>query len=859
MRVLWKHKVIRNPWPYCSLPAKKPAKRCCKKGPRRYAGGSATGGLTVVKDEGPRRAGWMPGKRGFRGIGQQGNGRGTEESEASLKDARTFRVRQAVRRMLLAGLTALWISCAAAAQAPLTSVSAVAKLTNAQASQMPAADFEATVTYFRGYEHTLFVEDGGAAIYVSAGNNLHLVPGDVVRVQGVARPSFRPYVEARKITVYDHEAVPKPEPATFEEMIAAEKDCKLVQVKATIRSADIAPMADSPIPTIFLHMLVDGGPVDATVDSTDASALENLLDAEAEVTGVASGEFDNKMQQTGVLLHVQSLADVKILKRASVEPWALPVTPMDRLITGYDIEELTERVRVHGTITYYQPGNALVLQDGAKSAWVSTASYQPMQIGDVADAVGFPDVQNGFLKLTHSEVEDHQTQAPVIPDLLTAKELSSGGNSANGHNFDLVSVEGQVITEVRQSSEDDYLLASDGRLFSAIFEHRNGPAGPALPPMKQVPVGTQIRVTGICMLDDANPFNGEVPFRILMRNFDDVEVIAKPGWLNVQHLTELVIVLLVVIFFIGIRNAYAERKARRKIAGLAYVERRRGKILEDINNSQPLAGILEQITELVSYRLDGAPCWCQVAEGAKLGNRPAVLSTLRVTEMPIPARSGPALGILFAAFDASTPPRAVEAEALSMATGLATLAIETSRLYSDLVHRSEFDQLTDIQNRFSLEKHLDSLIHASRQSARILGLLYIDLNDFKQVNDAFGHRAGDLYLQEVALRMKRQLRPGDILARLGGDEFGVLVPHIRCRADAEEISLRLEACFAAPFAGDGFAVNGSASIGIAIYPEDGASKDELLSAADAAMYASKQARSRRSAAPMLELEPGLRK
>jgi len=754
-------------------------------------------------------------------------------------------------------LAALWISSVAAAQAPLASVSAVAALTNAQASLRPEADFEATVTYYRGGEHTLFVQDGQSAIYVNAPTSLKLAPGDRVRVQGRVRPSFRPYIDSREIVLLGRGELPKPVAATFEEMIRAEKDCTLVTVEATVRSADVLPSI--PVPTTSMHMLVDGGPVDATLDNADPTALADMLDAEVEITGVVSGEFDNKMQQTGVLMHVQSLAFVKILKRASVDPWSLPITPMDRIITGYNVQELTQRIRVHGTITYDQPGDALVLQDGTKSAWVSTASYQPMQIGDAADAIGFPDVQNGFLKLTHSEFIDHEAQAPVVPALLTAKELATGGNTAHGHNFDLVTVEGQVVTEVRQTSEDDYLLSSDGRLFSAIFEHRNSLAGPSLPPMKEVPVGAEIRVTGICMLENANPFNGEVPFRILMRNFDDIQVIARPGWLDVQHLTELVIVLLVAIFLIGVRNAYAERKARRKIAGLAYVERRRGKILEDINNSRPLAEILEQITELVSFRLDGAPCWCQVADGAKLGNRPAELATMRVAEMPIPARSGPALGTIRTAFDASTQPRAVEAEALSLATGLATLAIETSRLYSDLVRRSEFDLLTDIQNRFSLERHLDTLIDASRKSAKIFGLLYIDLNDFKQVNDVFGHRAGDLYLQEVALRMKRQLRPGDMLARLGGDEFAVLVPNIRCRADAEEISLRLEACFATPFAGDGYEVNGSASIGIAIYPDDGSDKDELLSAADTGMYASKQARSRRSVASAPELVPGVRK
>jgi diguanylate cyclase (GGDEF)-like protein len=90
--------------------------------------------------------------------------------------------------------------------------------------------------------------------------------------------------------------------------------------------------------------------------------------------------------------------------------------------------------------------------------------------------------------------------------------------------------------------------------------------------------------------------------------------------------------------------------------------------------------------------------------------------------------------------------------------------------------------------------------------------------------------------------MKRQLRSHDLLARLGGDEFAVLVPMIHNRADAEEIALRVERCFDAPLAIEGFVLHGSASVGIALYPQDGATKDGLLNAADAAMYETKNAK-----------------
>jgi len=295
---------------------------------------------------------------------------------------------------------------------------------------------------------------------------------------------------------------------------------------------------------------------------------------------------------------------------------------------------------------------------------------------------------------------------------------------------------------------------------------------------------------------------------------------------------------------LSLRAWLVERRSRRQSASTAYMEKRRGRILEDINKGRPLAEIVVQITELVSARLQGAPCWCQIVDGARLGNRPPRLPmpSLRIVEVPISSRSGAALGTIHAAFDARVKPRPMETQTLDMAAALATLAIETSRLYSDLVHRSEFDLLTDAQNRFSLERFLYEQIEAARQSGDIFGLLYVDLDDFKQVNDLYGHHVGDLYLQEAAARMKRQLRPGDMLARLGGDEFAALVPRARSCSGVEEIAQRLERCFADPFHLDGHVIRGTASVGVAIYPEDGTTKDSLLTAADAAMYVSKHMR-----------------
>ncbi len=718
----------------------------------------------------------------------------------------------------------------------ITSLAALHSLTNDEAAKSIPAAFEATVTYHIKGSVGLFVQDGGSAIYIDAPKDVTLTPGDRVLVRGKTHASFRPDIVAESVTVIGHGAAPAPVPASYRRLVHADFDCMRVTVRGNVRSADLVSYGK--VVNIYLELLMDGGSIDAIIDSSDGSMLKKLVGAEVEVAGSASGKFDSKMQLTGIVLKVPAIWDVKILREAPSGPDALPFTPMDDILEHSYVRDLSERVRVEGTITYYLPGAAAVLQNGARSLWIETKDEQPLNIGDRAIALGYPAVRNGVLTLTAAEVEDSHRRSPVAPQRIGWDELDSGTNA-----FNLISIEGQVVKEGREEYQDEYLLTAAGHLFSVIYRHIDEDLGFELPPMKQVPVGATVRVTGITSVSyGSNPFEGPAGFDVLLRSFDDIEVVAKPSWLNVRNLTRLVEILLAVIFIIGIRVIWTERQARLRNATMAYLERRRGKILEDINNFRPLAEILERINELVSARLGGAPCWIQVKNGATLGNLLSENSRagLRVVEEPIPSRSGPALGAICAAFGPHTKPHAVEIESLAQAAGLARLAIETSWLYSDLVHRSEFDLLTDIHNRFSFEKQIETAIEAARQSAGIFGLLYIDLDNFKQVNDQFGHHTGDLYLQEVALRMKHQLRPGDILARLGGDEFAVILPNVRGRAEVEEITLRLERGFERPFTWGDCTVHGTASIGIAIYPADGTTRDSLLSAADAAMYVAKQ-------------------
>jgi diguanylate cyclase (GGDEF)-like protein len=743
--------------------------------------------------------------------------------------------------IVLAGAAVAW----AEPPAPLTTLRAIHVLTNAQAAHAIPVEFEGTATYHSNGDIDLFVQDGDTAIYVEAPRDVVIDPGDRVLVHGKTRASFRPDIVADKVTVLRPGTLPKPVPATYLQLIRSELDCRRSTVRAQVRSANIVQYGK--LQSIYMELLMDGGYIDATVFGSDQNIVKQLLDAEVEITGVVSGKFDSKSQLTGILLEVPRLSDVRILKPSNISPETRPITPMDDILKGYFVHDRTQRVRVHGTITYYQPGSAVVLQDGGKSLWVSTLYEQPLQVGDLADATGFPDARDGSLALTHAEIEDSHKMAPIEPHPVSWTELASGANA-----FELISVEGRVVMAVRQADRDEYVMVANGHLFSSIYHHPDQDAGVPLPPMKQIAQGSQVRITGVSMVYyGSDPFVGPVAFDVLLRGPEDIQVISGPSLLSVPNLIFTVIFLLMIVGAGGVRGWSLERKIRRQTATIATrneveaaLERRRSRILEDINGSKPLAEIIEEILGMTSLTLKGASCWCDIADGSRLGNMPADAEDLRLLREEIPARSGSGspLGAMMAAFDPRDPQKGDEAEALSMGAKLAALAIETRKLYCDLVRRSEFDLLTDVHNRFSLDRQMEACISLARETASNFALIYVDLDEFKQVNDHYGHRVGDLYLQEVAARMKHQLRGGDMLARLGGDEFAALMPMVGTRAQAEEIALRLERCFDEPFAVGGHMLSGSASVGIALYPEDGTTRDSLLSAADAAMYVTKHTR-----------------
>ncbi|MER7845078.1 EAL domain-containing protein [Kitasatospora sp. NPDC096077] len=165
---------------------------------------------------------------------------------------------------------------------------------------------------------------------------------------------------------------------------------------------------------------------------------------------------------------------------------------------------------------------------------------------------------------------------------------------------------------------------------------------------------------------------------------------------------------------------------------------------------------------------------------------------------------------------------------------------EQRQMERELTHRAFHDSLTGLANRVLFQDRVGHALSRGERSGAVTGVLFIDLDDFKMVNDTQGHAVGDELLVAVSLRVSTALRSSDTAARLGGDEFAVLVEDALCPTDVDTIAGNVLAVFAEPFKLSAGAVRVSASIGVAT-TEDSVDATELLSHADLALYSAKAA------------------
>jgi diguanylate cyclase (GGDEF)-like protein len=744
-----------------------------------------------------------------------------------------------VPRTTLALLLTLWGSMAWAQPRVLTEVRAVHDLPADQAAKAIPVHLIATVTYYQPSEITLFIEDATGAVYVKTSKPYPIRRGDLVEVTGFTAKSYRTTVaENPQIRVLSRGHLPAAHPATYRELMEGDWDCQNVLLRGVIRSANLEIQGTHIVAQ--LEVLVAGGIVQLYVQDYSGLDLMALIDSEVEFSGIIGGHFNAQWQLMRPIIYLSSGQELQVLRRPQVSATELPLTRIDDVMQKKYVLDSSERVRVRGTVTFYEPGISLVLEHDGQSLPMTTRQIDPIPLGSVVDAIGFPDDHeygpaleqaNIFLTGQHEELKP---QPVGYAEAIGALEHDN-----------LVEMRGRVLSEVHGPLSDAMVLMVDRHPVNVLLWTGQRT------PLPDLPTGTLVAVRGICRITPTGFWGKPVVFRLDMRQSTDLTVLARPSWWTVTHLLYvlgglLVIALLIMAWAVVLRGRVAIQAER--IERTMQMERERSRLLEEINSETPLEQLLDDICSSIGALVSEVRCSCELieddekakAQGEDAGEGKAAESNEPVFEAPLTDRKGRRIGVFRVADMARRQFSEEEHEMLSVGASLANLAVNQRRLYQKLNYGSMHDQLTGLPNRRLSDAHLDlTLLEAAQQQMRV-GVAYIDVDRFKQVNDKYGHKVGDLYLQQIAARLNAKVRSTDVLARIGGDEFLLTATELESIEDGESCKMRLQSCFDDLFVLDGIRIRGSASIGLAVYPDHGTTSEELKRHADMEMYRAKQ-------------------
>ena len=251
----------------------------------------------------------------------------------------------------------------------------------------------------------------------------------------------------------------------------------------------------------------------------------------------------------------------------------------------------------------------------------------------------------------------------------------------------------------------------------------------------------------------------------------------------------------------------------------------------------------EETPELVGMLTDPAPLVIDDTTSS-----PALRGILRAIGsadvVAVPLLAGATfLGVATAGWETGQAPTSLTGDVLDRLRGVgdqASTALQKARLLETVRHQATHDALTGLPNRVLFLDRLKAALARAGSGAH-LGVLFCDLDRFKEVNDSLGHAAGDELLRQVAARVLGAVRPGDTVGRLSGDEFAIILPGLADAADAHGLAQRVTDCFREPFRLEGTDVVVGTSVGVAVHVTDSErAAEQLLREADAAMYRHKQ-------------------
>ena len=424
-----------------------------------------------------------------------------------------------------------------------------------QASYGYTARIRGVVTESTGQGMEIHDSTAGIWIYWKGAENYSF--GDELEVQGVIDAGlFAPVINAAFVHKIGSAALPKPLPVTFGQLSSGDMDGQYVSIVGAIRSVGIqntAPRSER----VLMKLKVDGGFLVTTLPIGERLEANKLIDAVVKVTGTAMCTKNNNRQIIAPTLAVSGLQSIIVLRSPPNNLFSEPLTPIGRVMQYRSGTDFDHRVRVAGEVTFYQPGESLILEDHSDALYIKTTQNADIALGDRVEALGFPSPRDSGPILEDAILRRISAGPPLPHTPVKLADLCSGKL-----NYNLVSTEGRLLRQVSEPSRE-VLLLQNGR--NILLAELARPRGANLLP--EIPEGSEIRISGINTLEINGTWNygvdsaKAVRCNVLLRSPGDVQMLQPPTWWTTRHVFYIAIGfgILALVFLFQVVRSLVER------------------------------------------------------------------------------------------------------------------------------------------------------------------------------------------------------------------------------------------------------------------------------------------------------------